>query len=94
MAAAGLATEHLAHAAPPAVGADRTAILTDSRLLHSGARRTAPGTRYALRYLYVRGWIRQQENQYCSVPEEIVDQCSPKLQKIMGYKAFGGLGMM
>ena len=70
------------------------AILTDSRLLHSGARRTAPGTRYALRYLYVRGWIRQQENQYCSVPEEIVDQCSPKLQKIMGYKAFGGLGMM
>lgn len=70
------------------------AILTDSRLLHSGARRTAPGTRYALRYLYHRGFLRQQENQYVSVPDEIVSACSPKLQKIMGYRAFGGLGMV
>lgn len=38
------------------------AILTDSRLLHSGARRTAPGTRYALRYIYSCGFLRQQEN--------------------------------
>ena len=65
------------------------AILTDSRLLHSGATRTAPGTRYALRYLYNRGFIRQQENQYIAVPDEIVAQCSPKLLKIMGYRAFG-----
>ena len=70
------------------------AILTDSRLLHSGARRTAPGTRYALRYLYQRGFIRQQENQYVSVPDEIVSACSPKLLKVMGYRAFGGLGMV
>eukprot|EP01043_Picozoa_sp_COSAG02_P012120 COSAG02_NODE_461_length_21848_cov_235.681043_9_plen_439_part_00 len=71
-----------------------SAILTDSRLLHSGARRTAPGTRYALRYLYQRGFIRQQENQYVSVPDEIVSVCSPKLLKMMGYQSFGGLGMV
>ena len=35
----------------------------------------------------------QQENQFISVPDEIVDQCSPKLRAMMGYKPFGGLGM-
>ena len=71
-----------------------SAILTDSRLLHSGARRTSPGTRYALRFLYQRGFIRQQENQYVSVPDDIVSACSPKLLKVMGYRSFGGLGMV
>lgn len=29
-----------------------------------------------------------------TVPDEIVAQCSPKLQTIMSYRAFGGLGMV
>jgi hypothetical protein len=40
------------------------------------------------------GFLRQQENQYVAVPDEVVDRCSPKLLKIMGYRAFGGLGMV
>ena len=42
--------------------------------------------RYAMRNLYIRGFLRQQENQYVSVPDEVVDQCSPKLRRMMGYR--------
>ena len=71
-----------------------TCVLTDSRLLHSGGKRTAPGTRLASRILYSRGMMRQQENQYLSVPREIVENVSPKLKKLMGYSSYYGLGMV
>ena len=70
------------------------ATLTDSRLLHSGGKRTAPGTRLASRILYARAMMRQQENQFVCVPDEIVEQVSPKLKGLMGFKPFYGLGMV
>ncbi|MEO2177135.1 MAG: phytanoyl-CoA dioxygenase family protein [bacterium] len=69
-------------------------ILTDSRLLHSGGERTARGTRLGMRNLYLRGMMRQQENQYLSVPENILAAVSPKLKALMGYKTFAGFGMV
>jgi len=69
-------------------------VLTDSRLLHSGGMRTASGTRLALRILYTRGYMRQQENQFLSVPDHILDSVSPKLRNLMGYKAYGSFGMV
>jgi len=75
--------------APPGV-----AVLTDSRLLHSGGKRTAAGTRYASRILYGRGMMRQQENQYLSVPDAIVAGASEKFRKLMGYQSYYGLGMV
>ena len=71
-----------------------TCVLTDSRLLHSGGKRTATGTRLASRILYSRGMMRQQENQYLSVPRTIIEKASPKLKKLMGFSAFYGLGMV
>ena len=43
-------------------------ILTDSRLLHSGGERTAPGTRYGMRNLYIRGFMRCAHSLYPSSP--------------------------
>ena len=71
-----------------------TCVLTDSRLLHSGGKRTAAGTRLASRILYTRGMMRQQENQYLSVPKDIIDEASPKLRKLIGYSSYYGLGMV
>lgn len=69
-------------------------LLTDSRVLHSGGMRSAPGTRLASRILYARGMMRQQENQLASVPQEIIDAASPKLKGLMGFKPHYGLGMV
>jgi len=69
-------------------------VLTDSRLLHSGGKRTAPGSRFAMRSLYLRGMMRQQENQFLSVPDEILEQVSAKLKALMGYKPYNGFGMV
>lgn len=69
-------------------------LLTDSRVLHSGGMRSAPGTRLASRILYARGMMRQQENQLACVPQGILDQCSPKLKGLIGFKTHYGLGMV
>lgn len=67
--------------------------LTDSRLLHSGGKRTAPGTRLAARILYCRGMMRQQENQIICA-DHILDELSPKLKRLIGYYSYYGLGMI
>ncbi len=69
-------------------------LLTDSRLLHSGGMRSAPGTRLASRNLYPRGMMRQQENQLAAVSQEIINAASPKLKGLMGFKPHYGLGMV
>jgi len=38
--------------------------------------------------------MRQQENQYLSVPREIVENVSPKLKRLMGFSSYYGLGMV
>jgi ectoine hydroxylase-related dioxygenase (phytanoyl-CoA dioxygenase family) len=70
------------------------AVLTDSRLLHSGGKRTAPGHRLASRILYARAMMRQQENQLACVPQTLIDQASPKLRGLLGFKPYYGLGMV
>lgn len=70
------------------------AVLTDSRLLHSGGKRTAPGTRLGMRNLYCKGMIRQQENQFISVSDEEMAKISPKLKQMMGYKPHHSYGMV
>ncbi len=69
------------------------AILTDSRLLHSGGKRTAAGTRLASRIFYARAVMRQQENQFV-LPPELIENASPKLHGLLGFKTHYGLGMV
>lgn len=67
--------------------------ILDSRLLHAGGERTAPGTRLASRILYCRGMMRQQEN-LIACTDPIVDQLSPKLKRLIGYYSHYSLGMI
>ncbi len=64
-----------------------TCILTDTRVLHCGGRRTAPGTRYGLRCHYNRHFIRalhEQSGANHHVPDEIHALLSDRLKHMMG----------
>ncbi len=64
-----------------------TCILTDTRVLHCGGRRTAPGTRYAMRCHYNRHFIRplhEQSTANLHVPSDVYEQLSPRLKQMMG----------
>ena len=64
-----------------------TCILTDTRILHCGGRRTAPGTRYAMRCHYNRYFMRalhEQSTANLHVPNDVYEVLSPRLKQMMG----------
>ena len=64
-----------------------TCILTDTRILHCGGRRTAPGTRYAMRCHYNRYFMRalhEQSTANVHVPDDVYGRLSPRLKQMMG----------
>ena len=64
-----------------------TCILTDTRILHGGGRRTAPGTRYAMRCHYNRYFVRalhEQSTANVHVPDDVYELLSPRLKQMMG----------
>ncbi|MCY3885933.1 MAG: phytanoyl-CoA dioxygenase family protein [Gammaproteobacteria bacterium] len=64
-----------------------TCILTDTRVLHCGGRRTAPGTRYGMRCHYNRHFIRalhEQSGANHHVPDDIYELLSDRLKHMMG----------
>jgi ectoine hydroxylase-related dioxygenase (phytanoyl-CoA dioxygenase family) len=71
-----------------------TCLVTDSRVLHSGGKRTQPGTRLASRILYARPEMRQQETQLACLTDAELAALSPKLKGLVGFRTFSGLGMV
>ncbi len=66
-----------------------TCILTDTRVLHGGGLRTAPGTRYAMRCHYNRWFVRalhEQASVNHHVPDDIYAKLSPRLKQMMGIE--------
>ena len=63
-----------------------TCIATDTRVLHCGGRRTASGTRYAMRCHYNRKFIRalhEQSTANLHVPDDVYQQLSSRLKEMM-----------
>jgi len=52
---------------------------------HGGGPNRSDETRYAVNITYNRAWLRQEENQYLSVPREIARTLPKDLQRLMGY---------
>jgi ectoine hydroxylase-related dioxygenase (phytanoyl-CoA dioxygenase family) len=64
-----------------------TCILTDTRILHCGGRRLAPGTRFAMRCHYNRPFIRplhEQSTANLHVPNDVYQKLSDRLKQMMG----------
>ncbi len=54
-------------------------------LYHGGGANRSNGVRYGLNLTYALSWLRQEENQYLSVPAEIARQLPEPLLRLMGY---------
>ena len=54
-------------------------------LYHGGGANRSDSTRYGLNLTYNLAWLRQEENQYLSVPHEIARELPEKLLRLMGY---------
>ncbi len=53
---------------------------------HGGGANRSKATRYGLNLTYARSWLRQEENQYLSVPFEIARELPDELLKLIGYQ--------
>ena len=69
-------------------GPPGTCFVSDGRLLHAGAPRTAPGVRLGNNVYHCRAQMKQQENPYVSYCGPMGDEASPKLMQML----FGGNG--
>ena len=68
-----------------------TCMLTDTRMLHCGGRRTVEGMRYAMRVHYNRHFIRplhEQSSQNLHFPDDVYEILSPRLKMMMGVTAY------
>jgi hypothetical protein len=54
-------------------------------LYHGGGANRSGSTRYGINITYNRAWLRQEENQYLSVPHEIARDLPKELLRLMGY---------
>jgi ectoine hydroxylase-related dioxygenase (phytanoyl-CoA dioxygenase family) len=62
-------------------------IIYTGKIVHSGgANTTSDRIRRAININYSVGWVRQEENQYLSVPLEIARTLDDDLLKLMGYQ--------
>lgn len=62
-------------------------LMYSGKIVHSGgANVTEDKVRRAININYAVGWVRQEENQYLSLPMEIAETLDDDLLKLMGYQ--------
>ncbi len=69
-----------------------SAVLWLSRTLHGAAASTSNEGRTAFFSSYIADWVRQEENQYLTVPPEQASKLSEKAQQFIGYRSRLTLG--
>jgi len=60
-------------------------LLYTGALYHGGGPNSSDGTRHGVNITYAVGWLRQEENQYLSVPADIARDLPDDLLRLMGY---------
>ena len=56
---------------------------------HGGGANHSKAPRAGLINTYGLGWIRQEENQYLTIPREIADSYPDNIRRLMGYQSHG-----
>ncbi|MEM9621971.1 MAG: phytanoyl-CoA dioxygenase family protein [Pseudomonadota bacterium] len=72
-----------------AVMARGSALLYFGSTWHGGGANTTDQARTGLINTYALGWLRQEENQYLSVPREVAASYPDNVQRLMGYQTHG-----
>jgi ectoine hydroxylase-related dioxygenase (phytanoyl-CoA dioxygenase family) len=60
-------------------------LLYTGSIYHGGGANHSDATRMGLNITYARSWLRQEENQYLSVPLEVARELPTELLRLMGY---------
>ena len=61
-------------------------LLYTGKVYHGGGANDSDATRIGLNITYVVGWLRQEENQYLSVPLDVAATLDDDLLRLMGYR--------
>ena len=70
----------------PAEMAAGSCLLYTGKVYHGGGANQSDATRVGLNVTYNVGWLRQEENQYLSVPREVAQTLDDDLLRLMGYR--------
>ncbi len=70
----------------PAEMARGSVLFYSGSVYHGGGANGSNGTRIGLNITYNVGWLRQEENQYLSVPREVAETLPTDLLRVMGYE--------
>lgn len=57
--------------------------------IHGGGANLSQAPRSGLINTYSLGWLRQEENQYLTIPREVADSYPEHIRRLMGYQAHG-----
>ena len=69
----------------PATMTRGSVLFYSGSVYHGGGANNSAGTRIGLNITYNVGWLRQEENQYLSVPREVAETLPVDLLRVMGY---------
>ena len=56
---------------------------------HGGGANQSDAPRSGLINTYSLGWLRQEENQYLTIPRDVADSYPEQIRRLMGYQAHG-----
>jgi ectoine hydroxylase-related dioxygenase (phytanoyl-CoA dioxygenase family) len=69
----------------PAAMPAGSVLLYTGALYHGGGANRSDATRYGVNLTYAVSWLRQEENQYLSVPREVALGLPDDLLRLLGY---------
>ena len=75
-----------------ATGPAGSALVFDGRIWHGTGRNVTDEPRYGVLSYHCRPWVRQQENHFLTLPENIIESASPELLRRLGWHMWAGLG--
>lgn len=69
-------------------------LVWDGALWHGGGANETEAIRLGLSLNFCQGWVRQQENHYLSIPQDLVRELPLDLQKLLGWDTCEFLGFV
>ncbi len=78
--------EHTIAETVPAEMTKGSCLLYTGKVYHGGGANASAETRRGLNITYNVGWLRQEENQYLSVPHDVAATLPDDLLRLMGYR--------
>lgn len=78
--------DHTVDETVPAEMTKGSCLLYTGKVYHGGGANRSDHTRVGLNITYNVAWLRQEENQYLSVPREIAETLDDDLLRLMGYR--------